>query len=184
MAASNVYSLEEHSHRFAAWCAARAATRKLRGATNGAIRQALEASELPGLLAADPASWPRTTDEFEALHARWCSQIVQALNEAGVDGATYGRAAKVVAIYLKTRVVCGGQASSDLGRLAHPPIDSILLKALAKEVGFSPAARKLWRETRWTQLDAAGYSEVIASLRSEGLDGDGFGRVERWWVGD
>jgi len=178
------YTMQAHSHRYASWCAARASGRGLVGATNLVVRQALEASELPATLSNAVSHWPSTPSELDAAHTQWCSQILDALHGAGVTSASFGRAAKIVAIYLKTRVVCGGHAERPLGRLAHPPIDRVLLKALAREPGFSKTSRALWRRTRWTELDAAGYAEVIQSLRDEGLDEDGFWRVERWWVGD
>lgn len=106
--------------------------------------------------------------------------------------ATFGHAAKAVAIYLKTIVVCGGHDQTPLARIAHPPIDRILLRTLARDRKFPfplkaqalEKARKLWRHTNWTEMDRVIYDEVIESLREAGLDEGGFWRVERWWVGD
>ena len=106
------------------------------------------------------------------------------LKSSGVQEATYGRAAKMVAIYLKTRVVCSLDHESPLRELAHPPIDWVLLKALAADDSFSKAHRALWRQTKWTRLDAPAYARVIESLRVEGLDSGGFWRVEKWWIAD
>jgi hypothetical protein len=178
------YTLALHAHRYAAWCAARASGRGLTGSTNATIREALEASALPAVIDSPSSSWPTTSHALDAAHRKWCEQVLASLHQAGVSKATFGRAAKIVAIYLKTRVVCGGHLESPLGRLAHPPIDRVLLQALAKEPSFSKENRSLWRRTSWTELDRAGYAEVIRSLQAENLDQDGFWRVEKWWVGD
>lgn len=177
------YTPSVHAHRYAAWCAARASGRGLEGSTNAVIRDALEASDLPADLDS-PDAWPATSSAFDARHITWCEQVLTHMHARGVVDATFGRAAKVVAIYLKTRVVCGGQHDRPLGQLAHPPIDRVLLQALARDRRFSRAHRALWRQTRWTALDASAYGEIIHSLREENLDEGGFWRVERWWVGD
>lgn len=181
---TNDYSLAEHRHRYAAWCSARAAGRGLAGATNGVFRAALEASELPVLLRADAGQWPTSPPAFDRAHRGWCAAAVSSLHDQGVTDATFGRAAKLVAIYLKTLLVCGGLDRTSFARVAHPPIDRVLLKALSRERRFPASARALWRATNWTAMDADAYDRIIGSLREAGLDGDGFWRVERWWIGD
>ena len=109
---------------------------------------------------------------------------MSSLHDQGVTDATFGRAAKLVAIYLKTLLVCGGRDRTPLARVAHPPIDRVLLKALSRERRFPASARALWRDTNWTAMDADAYNRIIASLREVGLDADGFWRAERWWIGD
>ena len=100
------------------------------------------------------------------------------------DAATFGRAAKLIAIYLKSMVVLAGRHETPLGRTLHPPIDSILLTALAddEDAGFRDASRQLWRRTRWTKLDETDYAEIIQSMRTERLD-DPFWGIERYWKG-
>jgi hypothetical protein len=181
---SAMYTAQIHSHRYAAWCSARASGRGLAGSTNTAIRNALEASDLPSVVSGPASSWPSSPEAFDETHRHWCEQILAALHQAGIATASFGRAAKIVAIYLKTRVVCGGMADGGLGQLAHPPIDRLLLQALAREPSFSKSHRSLWRHTKWTELDADSYAEIIRSLRTEGLDTGGFWRVETWWTGD
>ena len=78
------------------------------GSTNATIRKALEASDLPEVVSGPAWSWPSSPEAFDATHRLWCEQILAALHLAGVTTASFGRAAKIVAIYLKTRVVCSG----------------------------------------------------------------------------
>ncbi len=181
---AGTYTAQLHNHRYAAWCSARAAGRGLAGSTNTAIRNALERSDLPSALSGPSSSWPSTPDGFDETHQHWCEQILGALLQAGISKATFGRAAKIVAIYLKTRVVCGGGVDGPLRQFAHPPIDRVLLQALAKETSFSKSHRSLWRHTNWTELNAESYAKIIQSLRNEGLERGGFWRVEKWWTGD
>ena len=178
------YSLGEHRHRFACWAAARAASRKLAGGSNRAMRIALEDSALPGVLLGPPQRWPQSAAEYDRAHSRWCGDVVSSLHGQGVETATYGRAAKLVAVYVKAMIVCGGEAESALGQVAHPPIDRLLLQALARQSCFPSQLRQEWRRTSWTTLDVDGYDEVILSLREAGLDYQGFWRAERWWSGD
>ena len=138
---AGTYTAQLHNHRYAAWCSARAAGRGLAGSTNTAIRNALERSDLPSALSGPSSSWPSTPDGFDETHQHWCEQILGALLQAGISKATFGRAAKIVAIYLKTRVVCGGGVDGPLRQFAHPPIDRVLLQALAKETSFSKSHR-------------------------------------------
>jgi hypothetical protein len=178
------YTLAEHRHRYAAWCAARAAGRGLAGATNGVFRAALEASGLPELVRAESEHWPASSSAFDRAHRGWCAAAVSSLHDQAVTDATFGRAAKLVAIYLKTLLVCGGRDRTPFARVAHPPIDRVLLQALARDQRFPQGTRSLWRATNWTTMDADAYDRILGSLRDVGLDRDGFWRAERWWSGD
>ena len=178
------YSINEHRHRYACWCSARAATRGLAGARNQAVRLALEASSLPDLVAGPSQAWPASAEEFDRAHGEWCVAVLQGLRDQGVHGPTFGRAAKIVAIYLKTLVICGGHQASRLAAVAHPPVDRVLLQALAGDPRFPKAARSRWRRTSWTSLTSDGYAALVADLREAGLDERGFWQAENWWSGD
>jgi hypothetical protein len=177
------YRLEDHRHRFALWAAARAAQRSLAGATNAVLANAIETSGVLETLRSRPTSWPENAAEFDREHGVWCTKIVQHLRGKRVD-ATFGRAAKLVAIYLKTVIVLGESHNTPLSRFLHPPIDDILLKELSRpEHNFSEKARRHWKSVRWTQLDKDGYGQLIKSLRGEGLHRPAFWMAERYWDG-
>src|SRR5579884_4153845 len=119
------YDLVEHRHRFSVWAAARAAQRKLKGATVDVLRDALEQS---GVVAFINAPFPALTEQsFDEQHRALCRSIVHYLASRGVT-ASFGRAAKLVAVYLKGTVVLDSNANPTLARLVHPPIDAILLR--------------------------------------------------------
>ena len=103
------------------------------------------------------AAKPITSKVFDKLHRRWCKRVVAYLKEQGVSTVTYGRAAKLVGVYLKCMVVIGRLAETPLARVAHPPIDSNLLDELAEVPGISPKAKKTFLSSRWTKLDRKHY---------------------------
>jgi hypothetical protein len=166
------YTLAEHRHRFAAWAAARA---RQRGFTSTAVLvAALETSGLREFIAARDR-WPTTREAFDKWHIGMCRRLLKKLPET----ATYGRAAKLLAVYIKAQVVCGGHHDTALARHAHPPIDRILLNALAtkrrKELG--DLGRKAW-----TTFDEETYRLVLERVRSAAPEGAEAWRVEFYWA--
>jgi hypothetical protein len=155
------YDLDEHRHRFAVWAAARAAQRGFVGV--GTLRKALEQCGVVEFLRRENLD-EITKDRFEAKHREWCRSIHDYLTNAGVPNSTFGRAAKLLEVYLKSAVFLGPGSRTALAHFAHPPIDSILLKGVA-------CARKgckhanTWAKVRWTALDEDSYYQLIGQLR-------------------
>ena len=46
---------------------------------------------------------------------------------------TYGRAAKLVAVYLKATVIMGGNWDTPFGRTMHPPIDRVFAARIVRD---------------------------------------------------
>lgn len=166
-----VYTIEEHRHRFAAWAAARAVQRNFTKTIN--IIEAIDSINLRDI-ALNKSLWPKTDSDFEKFHKEWCRKIIIKLK------TTYGRASKIVAIYLKTAVVLSGNENSEFGKILHPPIDRILLTALKKKL--SP----IWTQPKlvnWTELHESGeksYLKLIKELRV--INGDKpFWKIEECW---
>ena len=122
------YDLPEHRHRFAVWAAARAAQRGFTTVRN--LRDALQATDIRETLAA-PGTLQISAAQFDVLHRGWCSSICSNLIARQISKTTYGRAAKLVAVYLKAIVILGEACDSALAHNMHPPIDRILLQTLA-----------------------------------------------------
>lgn len=172
------YDLHEHRHRFAVWAAARAAQR---GLTNVAVlRSALEATDLRASLTS-PDSLNSTASEYDQRHRRWCISILDHLRRGGVAKAMYGRAAKLVAVYVKVMVVVGPASASSLAAVAHPPIDRLLLQALSKSPDLSATSRRRFAGVAWTQLDEDQYYQLIADLRRVVGSAEPFWILERHW---
>lgn len=172
------YSHFLHRHNFAAWAAARAAQRGW--IKTHRIVGALANSGLPDFLR-DPANWPDDPAGFDALHRHWCGRIIQYLGSHGDAKATFGRAAKVIAVYLKCMVVVGPGWDSSFAQVIHPPIDRVLLQGIAKDRRLDGDIRSLCRKCNWTQLTEERYYELIAELRTRNMHQPAFWALERHW---
>ena len=177
-----MYDISEHRHRFAVWTAARAAQRGLLGGSNAVMQGGVERSGIREFISSDASASMNSADEFDLLHRTWCRRAIEAMQVGGAPEATYGRAAKLIAVYIKTMVVMQ-DPDSDLSRIAHPPVDGFLLDGLRSDSRFSSSSRRLWRSAkRWTRFDETTYFEVIESFRAEGLDRPAFWAIERYWT--
>jgi hypothetical protein len=172
------YDLSEHRHRFAVWAAARAAQRGF--TTVGNLRDALDATDLRRVAFA-PQSRQLTAEQFDALHRRWCSAICAYLRSRDIACVTYGRAAKLVAVYLKTVVIMGKGWDFSLGRNAHPPIDRTLLQRLAASDRITSPHKTAWRSINWTQLEEADYYTLVEQLRAVLSQEAPFWTIEEFW---
>ena len=175
------YELFTHRHNFAVWAAARAAQRGFAGADVPALRGALEASGVQRFLS-DPQFADIDCTRFEELHRLWCNSICHFLENRSIGRVTYGRAAKLLAVYLKSMVIIGGSAYTSLGRCIHPPIDRRLLQTLAGDPSFEPQHRAVWRQTNWTQLTENDYYNLVRQLRSGLPQEIPFWMLEEHWT--
>ena len=173
------YEHSEHRHRFAVWAAARAAQRGF--TTVEHLRDALEATPIRAFVENSQNHAIEAAD-FDKNHRTWCWGVINYLKNVRVDNATYGRAAKLVAIYLKTVVVIGSGYQTRLAHVAHPPIDRVLLQNLAKEQSFPEAHRALWRSTSWTRLNEDEYFALLETLRTVVPCTTEWWRLEEHWT--
>jgi hypothetical protein len=173
------YNLFEHRHRFSLWAAARATQRGFTSVEN--LRDAIENSGIVSFLRnRDTESTDALT--FEDLHKIWCRSIVDFLKNRGIAKATYGRAAKLVAVYLKSMVIIGPSANSSLASVAHPPIDRILLKNISRSPEIENPHQTRWRFINWTELDEESYYNLISELRGCLRVNEPFWKIERFWT--
>ena len=181
------YDLFKHRHNFAIWAATRAMQRGWEGAHFGPLRDALESTNLREFVQ-DFTANPITAPDFCKRHRRWCKRIVNSLEEAEIPNASFGRAAKLVAIYLKSMVVVGPHSTSDLAQVAHPPIDRYLLHGknghggLANDPNLPIQLRDHCRATKWTQLNEGEYYLLIKAIQRLVPNIDPFWRLERYWI--
>jgi hypothetical protein len=167
-----LYTPHQHKHNFSVWAAARASQRGFTKVT--VLRAALEASGVEAF-----AKRPRNLGKFDALHREWCRTICVFLVSASVGNVTYGRAAKLVNVYLKSMIVLA-DVNSDAAATVHPPIDRILLKNIVVEQAIPQRLRDKCKKINWTQLDEEGYFELISVLRE--IIGDRpFWTIEKYW---
>ena len=169
---SERYSTYQHRHNFAIWAAARATQRGF--TTTESLKEALEATGIKTFI-----ERPCKRGDFDDHHRRWCRSICRHLKSAQVEGVSYGRAAKLVNVYLKSMVVLP-DLSSEVASYVHPPIDRILLQSVAKDPEVSTERSRALRNTSWTKLSEAEYFDLISMLKD--INGDRpFWKIEEHW---
>jgi hypothetical protein len=178
------YDHFEHRHRFAVWAAARAAQRGLSGGTVKRFAAAINSAKAIRRFLLDNKSQKITAQEFHKNHRKWCLSITNHLHDNGVPDATFGRAAKLVAVYLKSMVVLlPAGATSMLARTIYPPIDGQLLKAIADSEDIKSIQKKAWKKKTWSTLNEAEYYELIVQLREALGDETPWWAIEKYWKG-
>lgn len=163
------YTFPLHLHNFSVWTSARAVQRGFTTTTN--IKIAIENTSLPTVVESNEL---KNSEDFDTFHRECCNQIIQNFKTHDVPNVSYGRAAKIVAIYLKTSVIIKNSGQGILSKIAHPPIDNILLINLDmnyKELGLSGI--------KWTQLTEDKYFELIEKLRN--IPVEYFWELEKYW---
>lgn len=172
------YSYYKHLHNYAVWTAARAAQRGFTTTKN--IKFAIESTELRIL--SEGSKGILDSETFDKFHTKCCEGIIAKLNNlAKIDNSintskiTFGRAAKIVNIYIKTAIVIPTPNSS-LSLIAHPPIDRILL------LGLKECLKMKFDNISWTGFDQEAYSKIIAQCRELGYGTAlPFWSIEKYW---
>jgi hypothetical protein len=167
------YTSEEHMHRYACWAAARAAQRGWKGGNAVNIKAALEEVGLRGKLRKLAEDKPDAA-RYQCWHSTIANELIQSFNDIGLI-ASYGRVAKIIAIYVKTVYV----AKDPLGPLsmaAYPPVDRELLMAVKRSKETPPYEHGL----SWTGFTEKDHDNAIAYLRRL-VENRPFWEVERYW---
>ena len=178
------YSIEKHKHLYAKWCAAAAYGRGLAGGGNALAFELIEASGLgrvtrPEHIGKDVEQW-----QMDFMRA-----IVAKAEFKGVTDFSFDRAQKLVNIYLKTVLVCGGHHQHPSVALLHPPLDSELFKGLrsflSKNRAMHTEARTAFmvaqkRNPRWTKFSEVDYLAHIDAIKVL-MAGKPIYQVEEHW---
>lgn len=173
-------SFSDYVHEFATWTACRAIQR-------GFVKTALlkEIIEKAGLRSSvdELDTTQIDADNFDEWQLNVAEQLMKKGNGLiGKEGPvmTYGRAAKMIALYIKTSRIIN-DPESKIAQYAHPPVDRKLLTELRKNFKeqFNDADIKAW-----TQFNKEKYFETIGKLRQiqkqESLAY--FWMIEKYWV--
>lgn len=162
------YTFEDHLHNFAVWTSARAVQRNFTNTEN--IEASIKKAKLRELI---NSAEILSGEEFDKFHRETAKIIISHLERQGIY-ASYGRASKIIAIYIKTAIVLKDSGLSIIAKVAHPPIDSILLKKLSLE---HPELNV--NKVKWTHLNEEDYFILINKLRK--LKFEYFWELERYW---
>jgi hypothetical protein len=154
-----LYTFHQHIHNYAVWTAARASQRGF--TTTRKIKVAIESTDLQQFAINSPNI---SSKQFDELHKQWARQIIKSLKKQNVNASlvTYGRAAKIIAIYLKTAVIIRDKAKSKICDIIHPPIDFIFITAISKRVSL-----KEIKNNKWTKLNEKEYWSLCSKIKNE-----------------
>jgi hypothetical protein len=152
------YNFKQHIHNFSVWTAARAVQRAF--TKTALIKYAIEDSDLRTFSESSDECDQKSFDEF---HKRCAKQIIESFYRNNIV-CSYGRASKIIAIYLKTAVIIPLGEKHAKSSVIHTPIDSILLKTLDKKFRLNE-----FKYIRWTNLDETNYWALINKLKSKSL---------------
>lgn len=164
------YTFADHIHNYSIWTASRAVQRGWKGSNTINIKKAIESTELKDI---ESNIHNLNPSDFDNFHRHIAHKIIDSFKVMGII-TSYGRAAKIIAIYLKTSIVIHDSGISPISKLAHPPIDNILLTKLDSmypKFGF--------KGIKWTQLTEEKYFSIIYNLRTLNLDA--FWKIEEFW---
>lgn len=180
------YTLTEHRHRFAIWAAGRAYSRQGPGHTMAVASQLINDTSVGQITTLDDLPSPNEIDDhldglFREVMGRaekitykreWRDKTTgHSRTEECQLECTYGRAQKLVNIFLKSKLIVAGVDERDakLARL-HPPLDRQLLAAIGRHLNTPPFKgsdlQKVFKEallkgSSWTTFDKAAYDAHI-----------------------
>jgi len=142
----------------------------------GKVKRLVEALESCGVVEfCQTPDYAMHKDEFDKIHSLWCNDIISFWDKYG-EGFEYGRAAKLVNMYLKSMIVLVNP-DSNLAKNIHPPIDSVLLKALAKQF-----KQGHFRDLRWTNFKEDEYFKTLGEILAL-IEGQPAWKIEKFWIG-
>ncbi len=174
------YSFDEHKHRYAVWTAARAVQRSF--AKTPDIENAINCT---GLRQFSESEASITQDAYDTKQKEWCNLIIDHFSNLDKSPksssdppekykCSYGRASKIIAIYLKTSITLPNKGQTENCSVIHPPIDRILLECLVDKKNI-----KELLERPWTQFEEKDYWRIVRIIRANDLTFDW--TLEEYW---
>lgn len=168
------YNLSIARHRFYSWAACRAAQAGSAKAKRNEFLVALDKSGVVEYINHPPHP-SQSQEDFDATYFQWVDNVVVFIKDNYNKAIPFGVAAKLISIYLKGAYVLHSKVDDPLAQKIHPPIDSILLKAIDK------FHRTQFDNTyKWQKLDKNDYKYLIEELRK--INGsEAFWVIEKHW---
>ena len=162
------YTFDEHRYNFAVWTAARAIQRGLNNASSANISKLFKKLKIVDKIKPDSIE---NANDFDTFHKEFCKNLIVEANKLSLE-LSYGRASKLLAIFIKTYYVLPGNGKGNISKFAHPPIDNILLEKSKKVHSIRPIPK-------WTLMGEDEYFTVINEFRKLNLDS--FWMLEKYW---
>jgi len=178
------YCIEKHKHHYGKWCAAAAYGRGLVGGGNELAFKLIDLSGLCQVTGPDDIG--QNVDEWQVSFMK---KIEVEAKRLGVTNFTFGRAQKLVNIYLKTVLVCGGHHQHPSVALLHPPLDFELFKGLRSFLSKNRSKMRTARSafisaqklnSRWTKFSEDDYEAHIEVIKLI-MAGRPLYQIEEYW---
>ncbi len=169
------YTIDEHTHRFGLWTAARAASTSR--FSNSEVAKFIQNCRLK-----ESVEELRSTGNLD--HERYRDWFVEKANSITVCMKNYGNekgkkrkkefgiAAKIISIYVKTVEVIPTKGASKISLVAFPPIDRYLLSGLRNELKIENIS--------WSEMGEKEFMELIERLK-EFVGEEPFWKLEYYW---
>jgi len=121
--------------------------------------------------------------EIDDKHRSWRTTVIDVAYKQGLT-FTHGVAAKLINVYLKAGLVCGGYGNHQNVRALHPPIDKVLLEGLIeKDIGNLANRWRYYANLRWSKFDSKTYEDAIADFRAVLPEDSALWAIEEFWQG-
>jgi len=169
------FTVREYRLGYAVWAAYRAAQAGSSKAKGKELSAALKNCGVVSYI--DKYDGAEISPEtYKEKHDEWCSFIIKHIKDNFNKEVTYGIAAKLLGIFVKGYFILAGNEDRPLSKVAHPPIDSFLLKGIDKEKGT-----KLDKEYKWQKLDKDKYYELLTKLKGYLGENEELWKIEKYW---
>lgn len=177
------YSIQEHTHRYACWTAARAAS--IGRFSNEEVSDYFGQIKIEEKVNALRLNVTLDFNQYEQWFRAITNELLELLTQQEKykgnrdrikRNVSFGIAAKMISIYIKTVEVIPTLGATLLSQIAFPPIDSILLNRI-------PDEWEIDKGMRWSKLDEAPYMQLIKELRALHQD-PAFWKLEVYWTNE
>lgn len=172
----DAYTIDEHLHRYACWTAARAASigRFKNSEIEGCFLQICLREKVQHLKDDNFL----THESYSEWFITTCEQLMEVLSKIKTKDkerkVSFGIAAKLISIYIKTVEVLPSSGKSHLSAIAFPPIDSILLKNLKQKEGLQILS------TSWSNTKKDAFMALVHQLKAF-IGREPFWKLEVFW---
>lgn len=176
------YTIQEHIFKYAAWAASRAASVINYRFSVEQGHKILKGSGLENMVLS-PSLFPSSQSDFDTFHEKARLEVINLSIDYTGYNFSHGVAAKLINVYLKTIIICGGYHDLPNSRFVHPPIDRLLLDELRKR-NFANA-KSFWIQANkksWSNFSTEDYMEVIQMIK-DGLKDEALWKIEYYWKG-
>ncbi|MDQ6608423.1 MAG: hypothetical protein M3Y85_01215 [Bacteroidota bacterium] len=155
------YTIDEHTHRFGLWTAARAASTSR--FSNSEVAKFIGDCQLKESLEELGNSQDIDHKEYRDWFIKKANSILECMNNYENEKdkkrkKEFGVAAKIVSIYVKTVEVIPAKGMSKISIVAFPPIDRYLLLGLIKKLPIE--------DISWSKMDEKKFMALVDQLKS------------------